>query len=287
LQALHEGQEALVQGFYSYEESTNAGVPTVGATVELLLPSSGVVLRFRGSTPLGTSAGTGEAIHLVDSVIEGTDQRDVVSRHAAYLNEVEPGVFSFRKDCPETRIREQGDEALTTLYTKAQRYRGKGCLNAAANVVDPIGPAFTGKNAATLTLKDIDRLLLQLELQVAQQRSKIGADASSEERIRVMQRKQNLGMNAMLSVSLAMGRGVAHIQGRPLYELLREEMVSIVNQLAAQHGVAVPGDQFEDSVTALREVTGKLEEKGESLYETLRQLTGIYEVPETAAVDLS
>ncbi len=287
LQALHQGQEARVQQVYSYEESTNAGVPTVGSTVEFFLPGAGVVLRFRGATPLGTSAGSGEAIHLVDSVIEESEHREVVGRYGDFFKEVEPKVFAFRKDVPESRIREKNDGALTALYTRAQRYRGKGCLNAVGNVFDPIGPAFSGKNAAALTLKDIDRLLLRLEVEVARRRGKLTNGASPEDFVQVMQRKQNLGMNAVLSVSLAMARGVAHVQGRPLYELLREEMIAIIGRLAEQHGVAVPGERFDDFVTALREVTRKLDEKGESLCETLRQLTGIYEIPETAAVDVS
>jgi hypothetical protein len=124
-------------------------------------------------------------------------------------------------------------------------------------------------------------------VQAARHRGKLANGDSPEELVQVMQRKQNLGMNAVLSVSLAMARGVAHVQGRPLYELLREEMIAIIGRLAEQHGVTVPGERFDDFVTALREVTRKLEEKGENLYEALRQLTGIYEVPETAAVDVS
>jgi enolase len=219
-------------------------------------------------------------------VIEEAEHGEIVGRHGDFFKEVEPRVFAFRKEVHEARIRERNDGALTALYTQTQRYRGKGCLNAVGNVFDPIGPAFSGKNAATLTLKDIDRLLLGLEVEIARRRGKLTNGSSPEDFVQVMQRKQNLGMNAILSVSLAMARGVAHVQGRPLYELLREEMIAIIGRLAEQYGVTVPGEQFSDFVTALREVTRKLDEKGESLYETLRQLTGIYEIPETAAVDV-
>ena len=44
-----------------------------------------------------------------------------------------------------------------------------------------------------------------LELDLAIKRGKIAPNASSEEKIQVMQRKANLGMNAMLSMSLALG----------------------------------------------------------------------------------
>ncbi|RKZ29131.1 hypothetical protein DRQ36_09295, partial [bacterium] len=50
------------------EEPTNAGIPTVGVTVRL---ENG--LAFGGATPLGTSAGTDEALHLIDSVIEKSE----------------------------------------------------------------------------------------------------------------------------------------------------------------------------------------------------------------------
>ncbi len=48
------------------EEATNAGIPSAAAT--LFLGRTGII-RFKGSTPLGTSAGVDEAIHYVDSII--------------------------------------------------------------------------------------------------------------------------------------------------------------------------------------------------------------------------
>ena len=57
------------------EEATNAGIPTVGVTVRL---ENGVT--FGGATPLGTSAGTDEAIHLIDSTVEKCAATD---KHAA------------------------------------------------------------------------------------------------------------------------------------------------------------------------------------------------------------
>ena len=70
--------------------------------------------------------------------------------------------------------------------------------------------------------------------------------------MRLMQRKQNLGMNAILSISLAMARGVAHVRGQDLYEFLREEMLVIIERLAAAHGVLIPGSRFDDYLAALR-----------------------------------
>ena len=274
--ALHEDQKAIIQKIFAYEESTNAGVPTVGVTVEFLLPESGVLLKFRGATPLGTSAGTGEAIHLVDALIEAAEHREVIERNAAFFTEKEPGVFAFKKDVGEDRIREKGDEALSALFARAQRYEGKGCLNAVENVLEIIAPTFEGRNAATLTLKDIDHSLLDLEMRVARRRGKLSDGASAEECVHVMQRKQNLGMNAMLSVSLALARGVAHMKGKELFELLREEMLSIVSSLAESVGVDIPGSRFSDYVTALQEANKILEAEGKPLYESLRKITGVY-----------
>jgi len=66
--------EAIIERMRAFEEPTNAGIPTVGVKVEIGLPAtapgSRIHLSFRGATPLGTSAGTGEAVHLVDRLIE-------------------------------------------------------------------------------------------------------------------------------------------------------------------------------------------------------------------------
>ncbi len=106
---------------------------------------------------------------------------------------------------------------------RAERYEGKGCLNAVDHVHEFAAPFFEGKNVADWGLFDIDHALLKLELSTAQRREKLATDADHETQIQVMQRKQNLGMNAILSISLAMARGVAHVRGQELYEFLREE----------------------------------------------------------------
>jgi len=289
LHALAEGRPAVVHRIFAYEEPTNAGIPTVGATVELMLPDAGVLLRFRGATPLGTSAGSGEAIHLVDALIEAAEHREVIARHESLFKESEPGVFAFKKDVREARIRETGDEALEALFARTRRYGGKGCLSAVENVLEVLAPALTGRNAGLMTLEGIDRALLGLEVRSARRRGKLAPEAPAEERIKVMQRKQNLGMNALLSVSLALARGVAHLRGKELYEMLREEMIQIVSRLSERVGVSITGSRFEDYVAALRDVNQKLESRGEALYQVLRSLTGIYreegeeEVREAAA----
>lgn len=274
---LAAGQTATVRRLYSYEEPTNAGIPTVGVTAEFLLGQANVVLRFRGATPLGTSAGSGEAIHLVDSQIETAEFREIVQKHPGLFRETEPGVVVFAKDVSAQRVRESKDEVLKGVWRRAQRYNGKGCLNAAENVHESIAPAFEGRDAASLSLALLDRTLLSLEEKVAIRREKLSADAGLEERIAVMQRKQNLGMNALLSTSLALARGVAHIRGMELYELLREEMMDIIAQVAKDQDVSVGGTRFADYVAALREVTAKIDAKGQDLHEVLRRQTGIYD----------
>ena len=99
-------EEATVRKLYSYEEPTNAGIPTVGVTAEFLLGTANVTLKFRGSTPLGTSAGSGEAIHLVDSQIESAEYRELIDRHPSLFRETEPGVFAFGKDVSAQRVKD-------------------------------------------------------------------------------------------------------------------------------------------------------------------------------------
>jgi enolase len=281
--ALHSDERAEVRTIRSYEEPTNAGIPTVGVTLELVIPTTGILLKFRGSTPLGTSAGTGEAIHLVDAVIEQAEHREIVSRHPSLFEEVELGVFRFSKGADAPEIRATQDEDLIALFERTQRYNGKGCLTAVDNVLQIIAPHFEDLDVSDLGLKDIDSALLGLELTTARRRAKLGDASDSQENIVVMQRKQNLGMNAMLSTSLALARAIAHVQGKELYELLREEMLGIIDGLASDFQVEVEGSRFSDYVTALREVNRRLEEQDRSLFETLRDRTGIY----TTAEELS
>jgi len=277
---------ARVERLRACEEPTNAGIPTVGVEVELSLPGarpdSRVRLAFRGATPLGTSAGTGEAVHLIDGLIERAEQREVVEGHAELFRETEPGVVAFRPGVARAQVEAAGDEDLLELFARAARYDGKGCLNAVDNVRRIIAPCFEGASVGDWGLLDVDRALLGLEITTARRRGKLAAHSPGDEDevVRVAQRKQNLGMNAILSVSLAMARGIAHVSGRELYELLREEMLAIVEHLAGEHGVTIRGSRFADYVAALREVNAILAQRGEPLYAALRRQTGIYRDPD-------
>jgi enolase len=83
---------------------------------------------------------------------------------------------------------------------------------------------------------------LALELDLATKRGKIDANASDEAKIQIMQRKANLGMNAVLSVSLALGRLIAARDGKELPDVLRE-MESTIDRdhlYGVKSAVAVP-----------------------------------------------
>ena len=76
-------------------------------------------------------------------------------------------------------------------------------------------------------------LRLGLEFSTAVRRGKVPEDAPAAQRVALMQRKQNMGMNALLSLSLALARAVASLRGQRLWELLREELLLLIERLAA------------------------------------------------------
>ncbi|MGZ4818265.1 MAG: hypothetical protein ACXVZJ_06550 [Terriglobales bacterium] len=219
----------------AHEEPTNAGIPTVGVTVML---DNG--MKFTAATPLGTSAGTDEAIHLVDSIIEANPLTRKFPQYFVY-NEREKTYKFVANVKAETLTKESAE--LAELWVRAKRYGGKGCLNAVANVMEVVAPRFLGQKISSLgSLVDLDRELLLMEMDLAVKRGKISADAPPEEQIAIMQRKANLGMNAVLSLSLALGRLVAARDGKELPEVLRDLEMTIdrdylygVKQPAAVH----------------------------------------------------
>ncbi|HET7183692.1 MAG TPA: hypothetical protein VFI82_03345 [Terriglobales bacterium] len=219
----------------AHEEPTNAGIPTVGVTVML---DNG--MKFTAATPLGTSAGTDEAIHLVDSIIEANPLTRKFPQYFVY-NEREK-TYKFAAGVKAETLTKESAE-LAELWVRAKRYGGKGCLNAVANVMEVVAPRFLGQKISSLgSLVDLDRELLLMEMDLAVKRGKIRADAPPEEQIAIMQRKANLGMNAVLSLSLALGRLVAARDGKELPEVLRDLEMTIdreylygVKQPAAVH----------------------------------------------------
>jgi len=204
----------------AHEEPTNAGIPTVGVVVML---DNG--MKFSAATPLGVSAGTDEAIHLVDSIIEASP---LTRKYPQYFKFKEKEkTYRFVPDVKSEAITKENRE-LADLWIRSKRYGGKGCLNAVANVTEILAPRFLGQKISSLgTLGDIDRELLLMELDLAIKRGKIAPNASNEEKVQVMQRKANLGMNAVLSLSLALGRLVAARDGTELPEVLHEMETTI------------------------------------------------------------
>ena len=207
--------DLIISDISAHEEPTNAGIPTVG--VVLMLDNG---MKFSAATPLGVSAGTDEAIHLVDSIIEECPLTRKFPNYFAYKEKDK--TYRFAPDVKAEAITKENRE-LADLWIRSKRYGGKGCLNAVANVTQVVAPRFLGQKISSLgTLADIDRELLLMELDLATKRGKISSTASAEERIQIMQRKANLGMNAILSLSLALGRLIAARDGVELPEVLRE-----------------------------------------------------------------
>jgi len=207
--------DLVIADISAHEEPTNAGIPTVGVVVML---DNG--MKFSAATPLGVSAGTDEAIHLVDSIIEANPLTRKFPNYFVFKEKEK--TYRFAANVKGEVITQESHE-LADLWIRAKRYGGKGCLNAVANVTEVVAPRFLGQKISALgSLVDIDRELLLLELDLAVKRGKIASSASPEEKIRIMQRKANLGMNAVLSLSLALGRLVAARDGKELPEILRE-----------------------------------------------------------------
>ncbi|MGQ9664845.1 MAG: hypothetical protein ACUVUH_05875 [bacterium] len=293
----------VITDIIAYEEPTNAGIPSVGVNIYAGIPESEEfkkILKTTGSTPLGTSAGTGEAIHLVDSTIE---KSAIVDKYNELFTAQADKTYKFKKGLKETDITAKNDQELTALWQKAQRYEGKGCLNAVNNILQVIAPHFIGKRVSEFkSILMIDKILLNLEKETAIARGKLSKNASFDEIIEVMQRKGNLGMNAILSVSLAMGRIIALIQGKELWQLLRDEMKQWMAMVISTNGGyeiikdIVPAEKaqklqatkgnlaeilqtelpFETLVKGLQQVEKQLKKQNKKLYEALREQTKIY-----------
>ena len=103
-----------------------------------------------------------------------------------------------RADVPAGRS--TGSAEAVELRDGEDAYRGKGVAKAIANVVDVIGPAMLGCDAADQV--GLDRFLCEL-------------DGTPD--------KSRLGANALLGVSLAAARAAAAAAGLPLFRYLRAD----------------------------------------------------------------
>ncbi len=263
------------------EEATNAGIPSAAAS--LFLGKSGII-RFKGSTPLGTSAGEDEAIHYVDSIIEPSES---TKKYPDLFKATADGTFRFKKDVKAEAIRSKNDEKLTALWKKSRRYDGKGCMDAVSHIEGVLAKAFVGRKLAKLgTLLDTDKELLGLELAEAIRIGRIPQrrDRKSK-KIQAMQRKGVLGMNAILSMSLALGRAVAAGQGRELWQLIREMSSDTMSKFVAANAKGEKRSAADlkkmdyDQLQALyRKTASEAIKEGKTLYELLRAQLPVYPV---------
>lgn len=232
-------KELCITEIIAREASTNAGIPTVAVEVKVGVQGSekySNLLILEGGTPLGTSAGTDEAIHLIDSIIPANSP---AAKKYPELFEIQKldKTYRFKKDVTDEVITGKKDDELSESWRRAKRYKGKGCLNAVDNVRDVLSKVLLGKKISELgEVVELDRILLGLERDIAIQRGTLAKDASLEKQIKVMQRKGNLGMNAVLSLSLALARLKGAVEGKELYEVMREQMTSTMAKIIAVNG---------------------------------------------------
>jgi hypothetical protein len=220
-----------IEAITGNEEPTNAGIPTAAATMFL---GKGGTIRFKGSTPLGTSAGIDEAIHFVDSIIMPCD---LTKKHPDMFKDAGDGTFRFKKGLHYSDVKAKGDDALLDRWRKARRYDGKGCMTAVKNLEEILSKSFVGKKLTDLgSLLNVDQTLLQAEWDQTVKIGMADANAGADKKIAVMQRKGTLGMNAILSLSVAMGRAVAAAQGKEMWQLIREIATDAMAKFIAENG---------------------------------------------------
>ena len=134
--------DSRIADIAAHEEPTNAGIPTVGVTIML---DNG--MKFTAAVPLGTSAGTDEAIHLVDSIIEANPLTRKFPNYFVYKEQEK--TYRFAPNVKAEAVAKENAE-LAELWMRSKRYGGKGCLNAVANVIEVIAPRFLGQKISSL-----------------------------------------------------------------------------------------------------------------------------------------
>jgi len=263
------------------EVATNAGIPSGRAT--LFLGHSGII-RFNGATPLGTSAGVDEAIHYVDSIIE---PGELTQKYADLFQEAGDGTFRFRKGVTADQVRSKNDEALAQAWRRANRYDGKGCMAAVEHIEKILGAAFTGRRLRDLgTLLETDRELLDLERREAVKAGRIAENAPPDDQILIMQRKGVLGMNAILSMSLALGRAIAAREGKELWQLIREMAADAMARFVAANTAdeshkdaeALKATDFDELKGLFHETAKTVIGQEQEIYRLLREQLPVYPV---------
>jgi len=263
------------------EEATNAGIPSAAAT--LFLGRTGVV-RFKGSTPLGTSAGVDEAIHYVDSIVR---PNEITKKYPDLFNDAGDGTYRFKKTLDFAGIKARKDDELLALWRKARRYDGMGCMDAVKHIETVLAKAFIGRRLSQLgSLLDVDRQLLSIEKDQAVAIGVLSDKASPQEQISVMQRKGVLGMNAILSLSLALGRAIAAGQGKELWQLIREMAIDTMAKFIAANAADGQKTQladlramdFDELKVLFSKTAGQAIKDNKKIYELLREQLPVYSV---------
>jgi hypothetical protein len=158
-------------------------------------------------------------------------------------------------------------------------------MEAVRHIETVLAKAFTGKRLAQLgSLLDVDRELLRLESEQAAAAGMITKEAAVKDKIHVMQRKGVLGMNAILSLSLALGRAIAASQGKELWQLIREMAAETMAKFVAANAgngqkkdlAALKTTDFEQLKTLFRKTAQQAIEKNEKIYELLRKELPVY-----------
>jgi enolase len=268
-----------IEAISGTEEATNAGIPSAAAT--LFLGRSGII-RFKGSTPLGQSAGVDEAVHYVDSIIR---PNELTRKYPELFKDAGDGTLRFKKDVDFAHIQAKNDTALVAMWKKGRRYDGKGCMDAVEHIEKILAKAFTGKKLAQLgDVLQTDRELLNLEFEEAVKAGVITANASADDKVAIMQRKGVLGMNAILSMSLALGRAIAARDGKELWQLIRAMAAETMAKFVAANAkdgkdlAALKRMNFDELQNEFRKTAQAAIKEHKTIYELLREQLKVYPI---------
>jgi enolase len=209
----------------------------------------------------------------------------ITQRNPDLFKDAGDGTFRFKKGLEFTNIEAKNDPELLALWKRARRYDGKGCMDAVEHIETVLAKAFVGKRLLELgSLLDVDRKLLALEKEQAVATNRLAANASYEDQVHVMQRKGVLGMNAILSVSLALGRAVAAGQGKELWQLIREMATDTMAKFIAANSkdaskkdvAALKRLGFQELTALFRKTSEVTIEEKKQIFELLREQLPVY-----------
>ena len=181
-------------------------------------------------------------------------------------------------------IKAKNDDELLVIWKKSRRYDGKGCMDAVKHIEKILAKAFIGKRLASLgSLLEVDRTLLGIEKEQAIAEGRLSKDASAEEKIHAMQRKGVLGMNAILSMSLALGRAIAAREGKQLWQLIREMAGETMAKFVAANSNGSGKDlaslqrmDFDELQIEFRNTAQKAIEENKTIYKLIREQLVVY-----------